>query len=50
MRLATPARVRAVGMLLLEAASLGLLLAQRFSKDEELRDAVTGFFKKARAL
>lgn len=50
MRLASPARVRAVGMLLLEAASLGLLLVQRFHKDTELREAVVGFFKKARAL
>lgn len=50
MRLATSARVRAAGLLLLEAASLGLLLAQRLSKDTELREAVVGFFKKARAL
>lgn len=50
MRLATPARLRAAGMLLLEAASLGLLLVHRFHKDTELREAVVDFFKKARAL
>lgn len=50
MRLATPARLRAAGILLLEAASLGLLIAQRYAKDGELRGAVSAFFKRARAL
>lgn len=50
MRHVTPARLRAAGMLLLEAASLGLLLASRVSKDTELRVALLDFFKKARTL
>jgi len=50
MRLVTPARLRAVGFLLLEAASLGILIVSRFDKDSELRGAVSDFVKKARSI
>lgn len=50
MRLITPARLRAAGLLLLEAVSLGLLFVRRYSKDEELRNAVQAFARKARFL
>lgn len=50
MRFVTPERLRAAGILLLEAVSLGLLLARRYSKDDELRNAVRAFAQKARSL
>lgn len=50
MRIVTSARLRAVGILLLEAAGLALLLVERVGSDPKLRGAVAGFFKKARAL
>lgn len=50
MRLVTPARLRAVGYLLLEATTLGLLLASRYGKDPEVRGAIRSFVRRARAL
>lgn len=50
MRLMTSARLRAVGIVLLEAAGLALLLADRIGKDPKTRGAVVGFVKKVRAL
>jgi hypothetical protein len=50
MRIVTSARLRAVGILLLEAAGLTLLIAKSINKDDKLRGAVVGFIKKARAL
>lgn len=50
MRIVTSARLRAAGILLLEAAGLVLLVAQRVGGDSELRGAVLAFVKKARAL
>lgn len=50
MRIVTSARLRAVGFLLLEAAGLALLIAESIGKDDNLRGAVAGFVKKARAL
>ncbi len=50
MRIVTSARLRAAGILLLEAAGLALLIAESVSKDDKLRMAVLGFVKKARAL
>lgn len=50
MRLVTPTRLRAVGMLLLDAAILGVILIHRVSKDGELRYALADFARKARSL
>ncbi len=50
MRIVTSARLRAVGFLLLEAASLALLFADRVGKDATLRGALASFVKRARSL
>ena len=50
MRIMTSARLRAVGIVLLEAAGLVLLLANQIRKDPKTHGAVMGFFKKVRAL
>lgn len=50
MRIVTSRRLRAVGFLLLEAAGLVLLLAERAQKDTGLRGAFVDFFKKVRAV
>ncbi len=50
MRIVTSRRLRAVGILLLEAAGLVLLVAERANKDPALRGAFLDFVKKARAL
>ena len=48
-RFVTPARLRAVGILLLEAAGVAVLFAKYTNTNPELKTAVTGFFKKLRA-
>lgn len=50
MRIMTSARLRAVGIVLLEAAGLALLLANQIRKDPKTFGAVMGFVKKVRAL
>lgn len=50
MRIMTSARVRAVGILLLEAAALTLLLVDRVGADPKLKSAFLGFVKKVRTL
>jgi hypothetical protein len=50
MRIVTPARLRAVGFLLLEVAGVVLLIADRVGKDETLRTSIAGLIKKVRAL
>ena len=50
MRIMTTARLRAVGLVLLEAAGLALLLSEHIGKDAGLRGAVVDFFKRVRAL
>ena len=50
MRIVTSARLRAVGILLLEAAGLALLIAERVGKDPSLKTSVSDLIKKARAL
>jgi hypothetical protein len=50
MRIVTSARLRAVGILLLEVAALAALIAQRVGDDRALRVSVKSVVKKARAL
>lgn len=50
MRVVTSARLRAVGILLLEAAGIALLIAERVGSDKTLRTSIVGLIKKARAL
>jgi hypothetical protein len=50
MRIVTSARLRAVGFLLLEAAALALLIAERIGKDPTLKTSMLDFIKKARSL
>lgn len=50
MRIVTSARLRAVGVLLLEAAGLVLFVSKYVGKDPALRGAFMGFVKKVRAL
>jgi len=50
MRLVTSRRLRAVGILLLEAAGLAVLLAERVGGDPKLKGAFVGFINKVRAL
>lgn len=50
MRLATPARLRAAGFLLLEAVSFGLVIYRAVSKDEGARNALQNFMRKVRSL
>lgn len=50
MRLVTSARLRAVGFLLLEAASVGALIYRHVAKDPQLAASVRGLAKKVRAL
>jgi hypothetical protein len=50
MRMVTSARVRAVGFLLLEVATVALLVMDRFGKDPALKASIRGLIKKARAL
>lgn len=50
MRFKTPKRLRALGIVLLEALGLGLIVADKLGDDSEFRDAVTSFLKKVRSL
>lgn len=50
MRYLTSARVRAAGLLLIEAAGFALLIADRLGGDSEVRSAITRLWAKARAL
>lgn len=50
MRLVTPARLRALGVLLLEAAGFALLVSERIGGDVEVRGALAKLWAKARAL
>jgi len=50
MRIVTSARLRAVGILLLEGAGIALLIGQRLGKDIDLRTTVGDFVKKVRTL
>jgi hypothetical protein len=50
MRIMTSARLRAVGILLLEAAGLALLVGQRVSKDPDLKESAENLLKRARSI
>ena len=50
MRIMTSARLRAVGILLLEAAGVALLVIQHVNRDTGLKTSVGDLVKKARAL
>jgi hypothetical protein len=50
MRIMTSARLRAVGILLLEAAGVALLVIQHINQDAGLKSSVGGLIKKARTL
>jgi hypothetical protein len=50
MRLVTSARLRAVGLLLIEAAGFALLIYERLGGDSEVRGAVGWLWSKARSL
>lgn len=50
MRLVTSARLRAVGVLLLEAAGLAVIIMEHVNKNDSLRDAFNNFIRKARTL
>lgn len=50
MRIVTSARLRAVGILLLEAAGVAVLFAKYTKANPELKTAVMGLFKKLKAL
>ena len=49
-RIVTAARLRAVGILLVEALSLGLLISDRLGEDKDFKTALGAFLKKVRAL
>lgn len=49
-RIVTAARLRAAGILLLEAFSIGLLISDRLGEDKALKTALGTFLKKVRAL
>jgi len=46
----TGARLRTLGILLLEIAGIALVIAERLGHDPELRASITGVLKKVRAL
>lgn len=50
MRIMTSARLRAVGILLLEAAGIAVVAATALSKDEGIKTSVENLIKKARKL
>jgi hypothetical protein len=50
MRIVTSRRLRAVGILLLEAAGLAVLIAERVGSDPKLKSTFVGFVNKVRAL
>lgn len=50
MQLVTSARLRAVGLLLIEAAGFALLIYDRVGGDDQVRGAVARLWSKARAL
>lgn len=50
MRLVTTARLRAVGVLLMEAAGLALLVVNRISGDTSIKSAFSRVLTKAKAL
>jgi len=50
MRHMTPARLRAVGTLLLEIAGIAVLIAQRVKGDTKLKSSILDIITKARAL
>jgi hypothetical protein len=50
MRSRTPKRLRALGIVLLEALGLGLIVADKLGDDVEFRHAITAFLKKVRSL
>lgn len=50
MRLVTSARLRAIGVLLIEAAGLVMLVVDRLHGDHAVKGAVARFIAKARAL
>ena len=50
MKTISAARLRAVGLLLLEAAGIALVIAQHIGRDQELKATVNNLVKKARSL
>jgi hypothetical protein len=50
MRMMTSARLRAVGLLLIEAAGFALLISRRLGGDKEVRNVIDRLWSKARSL
>ena len=50
MRIMTSARLRAVGILLLEVAGFAILVGQRLHDDPNIKASAEGLLKKARKL
>lgn len=50
MRYMTPERLRAAGLLLIEAAGFALLISRRLGGDAEIRGALGRLWAKARSL